>query len=46
MSRPARFALQHPIVEGIAIIDGAELHHLRDVMRLRAGAVRRAARRG
>ena len=38
MSRPARFALLHPIVEGIATIDGAELHHLRDVMRLRAGA--------
>ena len=39
MSRPARFALQHPIVEGLATIDGAELHHLRDVMRLREGAV-------
>ena len=38
MSRPARFALRHPIVEGIAIIDGPELHHLRDVMRLREGA--------
>jgi 16S rRNA (uracil1498-N3)-methyltransferase len=38
MSRPARFALRHPIVDGIAIIDGAELHHLRDVMRLREGA--------
>ena len=38
MSRPARFALRHPIIEGVAIIDGAELHHLRDVMRLRAGA--------
>lgn len=38
MSRPARFALLHPIVEGVATIDGAELHHLRDVMRLRAGA--------
>lgn len=38
MSRPPRFALHHPIVEGVAIIDGAELHHLRDVMRLRAGA--------
>lgn len=37
MSRPARFALHHPIIEGIAIIDGAELHHLRDVMRLREG---------
>jgi 16S rRNA (uracil1498-N3)-methyltransferase len=39
LSRPARFALHHPIIEGIAIIDGAELHHLRDVMRLRVGAV-------
>jgi len=38
LSRPARFALRHPIIEGIAIIDGAELHHIRDVMRLRAGA--------
>ena len=37
MSRPARFALRHPIIEGIAIIDGAELHHIRDVMRLREG---------
>src|SRR5579864_2277090 len=39
VSRPARFALRHPIIEGIAIIDGAELHHIRDVMRLRAGAM-------
>jgi 16S rRNA (uracil1498-N3)-methyltransferase len=38
MNRPARFALRHPILEGLAIIDGAELHHLRDVMRLREGA--------
>src|SRR5579872_7278932 len=38
MSRPARFALLHPVVEGVATIDGAELHHLRNVMRLRAGA--------
>ena len=38
MSRPARFALHHPIIEGIAIIDGAELHHIRDVMRLREGS--------
>jgi 16S rRNA (uracil1498-N3)-methyltransferase len=37
MSRPARFALKHPVIEGIAIIDGAELHHIRDVMRLREG---------
>lgn len=39
MSRPARFALHHPIIEGIAIIDGAELHHIRTVMRLREGSV-------
>lgn len=39
MSGPARFALHHPIVDGVAIIDGAELHHLRDVLRLREGAV-------
>jgi 16S rRNA (uracil1498-N3)-methyltransferase len=38
VTRPARFALRHPIVDGTAIIDGAELHHLRDVMRLREGA--------
>jgi 16S rRNA (uracil1498-N3)-methyltransferase len=38
LSRPARFALRRPIIEGIAILDGAELHHARDVMRLRAGA--------
>jgi len=38
MSRPARFALRNPIVDGLAIIDGAELHHLRDVIRLREGA--------
>ena len=38
VSRPARFALRYPIVEDVAIIDGAELHHLRDVMRLRVGA--------
>jgi 16S rRNA (uracil1498-N3)-methyltransferase len=37
LSRPPRFASQHPIVDGVAIIDGAELHHLRDVMRLRVG---------
>jgi 16S rRNA (uracil1498-N3)-methyltransferase len=39
MSRPARFALRHPVIEGIAIIDGAELHHLRNVKRMREGAV-------
>jgi 16S rRNA (uracil1498-N3)-methyltransferase len=38
MSRPARFALRHPVIEGIAIVDGDELHHLRDVMRMREGA--------
>ena len=37
MSRPARFALRHPVIEGIAIIDGNELHHLRNVMRMREG---------
>jgi 16S rRNA (uracil1498-N3)-methyltransferase len=37
LNQPPRFALQHPIVDGVAIIDGAELHHLRDVMRLRVG---------
>lgn len=37
MTRPARFALHHPVVADRAIIDGAELHHLRDVMRLREG---------
>ena len=39
MTRPPRFALPHPIVDRIAIIGGAELHHLRHVMRLRVGAV-------
>jgi 16S rRNA (uracil1498-N3)-methyltransferase len=38
MSRPARFALHHPVVDGTAIIEGGELHHLRDVLRLREGA--------
>jgi 16S rRNA (uracil1498-N3)-methyltransferase len=38
LSRSLRFALRHPIIDGTAIIDGAELHHLRDVMRLREGA--------
>ena len=37
MNRPPRFALHHPIANGIAIVDAAELHHLRDVMRLRIG---------
>ncbi len=39
MSRPPRFAAAAPPgAEGLAYIAGAELHHLRDVMRLRAGA--------
>ena len=38
MSRPPRFALHQPVIDAIAIVDGAELHHLRDVMRLREGA--------
>src|SRR5262245_4493603 len=38
MDRRPRFALRHPIAEGLAIIDGDELHHLRDVMRLGVGA--------
>jgi 16S rRNA (uracil1498-N3)-methyltransferase len=37
LNRPPRFALRHPISDGLAIIDAAELHHLRDVMRLRVG---------
>ncbi len=39
MSRPPRFALRLPIVDGLATIDGAELHHLRDVVRLRQGSI-------
>jgi 16S rRNA (uracil1498-N3)-methyltransferase len=39
LNRPPRFALHHPIANGLAIISGAELHHLRDVMRLRVGDV-------
>jgi 16S rRNA (uracil1498-N3)-methyltransferase len=39
MSRPPRFtATEPPNSDGIVFIAGAELHHLRDVMRLRAGA--------
>jgi 16S rRNA (uracil1498-N3)-methyltransferase len=39
MSHPPRFALTRPISpDGTAVIEGAELHHLRDVMRLREGA--------
>lgn len=39
MSRPPRFALTRPISpDGTAIVEGAELHHLRDVMRLREGS--------
>jgi 16S rRNA (uracil1498-N3)-methyltransferase len=37
LNRPPRFALHHPIANGIAIVDAAELHHLRDVMRMRIG---------
>src|SRR5262249_25216573 len=38
MDQRPRFALRHSISDGIAIIDGDELHHLRDVMRIRPGA--------
>ncbi len=39
MSRPPRFAAAAPPgPDGLVFIAGAELHHLRDVMRLRAGA--------
>lgn len=39
MKRPPRFSLVHPVgADGTAIIEGAELHHMRDVMRLKAGA--------
>lgn len=38
MSRPARFALHHPVVDGVTMIDGAELHHLRNVKRLGEGS--------
>ena len=39
MKRAARFAISSAAVKGaVAIVGGAELHHMRDVMRLRAGA--------
>jgi len=39
MNRPPRFAVSSSAVrDGIAIVAGPELHHIRDVMRLRAGA--------
>ncbi|MGH7813889.1 MAG: RsmE family RNA methyltransferase [Candidatus Binataceae bacterium] len=39
MNRAPRFTLAHPPDPyGIAIVAGAELHHMRDVMRLREGA--------
>lgn len=39
MKRPARFAISSTAVEGaVARVGGAELHHMRDVMRLVAGA--------
>jgi len=37
--RPPRFSLADPVsADGTAIIEGPELHHMRDVMRLAAGA--------
>jgi len=39
MNRPPRFAVTSSAVEDdVAKVSGAELHHMRDVMRLRAGA--------
>jgi 16S rRNA (uracil1498-N3)-methyltransferase len=39
MKRAARFVISSAAVKGaVAIVGGAELHHMRDVMRLRAGA--------
>ena len=39
MRRPPRFVIASASVsEGQARVDGAELHHMRDVMRLEAGA--------
>ncbi len=38
MKRPPRFVIENPPREGIAIVRGAELHHLRDAARLRPGA--------
>jgi len=39
MSRPPRFAVARDAIhDGIATVAGAELHHIRDVMRLKVGA--------
>ncbi|HVB83044.1 MAG TPA: RsmE family RNA methyltransferase [Candidatus Binataceae bacterium] len=39
MKRAARFVISSAAVKGaVALVGGAELHHMRDVMRLRAGA--------
>ncbi len=39
MKRPPRFAISSAAIDGaVALVGGAELHHLRDVMRLLAGA--------
>jgi 16S rRNA (uracil1498-N3)-methyltransferase len=39
MKRAARFAISSAAVDGaVALVDGAELHHMRDVMRLMPGA--------
>jgi 16S rRNA (uracil1498-N3)-methyltransferase len=39
MKRPARFAISSAAVDGaVALVGGAELHHMRDVMRLAPGA--------
>lgn len=38
MNRPPRFAIDNAPTDGTAIVRGAELHHMRDVARLRAGA--------
>jgi len=39
MNRPPRFAVTRTAVhDGVATVGGAELHHMRDVMRLRTGA--------
>ncbi len=39
MKRAARFAISSAAIKGaVALVGGGELHHMRDVMRLRAGA--------
>ncbi len=39
MKRAARFAISSAAIQGaVALVGGGELHHMRDVMRLRAGA--------